>query len=52
MDQMEQIVYEQITYAILWLSYSNTWNHSTVRNNSSGSFKNIIQNVFTNHIYI
>ena len=36
----------------LWLLYSNTWNHLTIcKKMSSGSFKNVITKMFTNHIY-
>ena len=38
----------------LLLLHSNTWNHLTVSKNKkiSGSFKDVIYKIFTNHIYL
>ena len=45
-------VCKQMTDVKLLLLHSNIWNHLTVRQKiSSGSFKNVINKMFTNQIY-
>ena len=44
---------KQMTDVKLWLLYSNTWNHLTVcKQMISGTFKNVIYEMFINHIYV
>ena len=47
-------VCKQMTDVKLWLLYSNTWNHLTMckKKMISGSFKDIMNKMFTKYIYI
>ena len=43
---------QKMTDIKLWLLYSNSWNHLTVYKKTSGSFKNVINKMCLQIIYI